>query len=130
MKVLIVEDDCTSGVLLQECLKEYGPTHLVVNGQEAVHAARIALEAGEPYDLICLDIVMPEMDGQETLQIIREMEESVARVRLKAKIVMTTALNDTKNIMSAYASLCDGYLIKPVSKAQVLGKLREIGILS
>ena len=35
---------------------------------------RIALAAYEPYDLICLDIMMPEMDGQEALNAIRQME--------------------------------------------------------
>ena len=63
MKILIAEDDFTSRLLLLTLLKNYGPLDIAVNGKEAVEAARVALEAGKPYDLICLDIMMPEMDG-------------------------------------------------------------------
>ena len=68
MKTLIVEDDFTSRLYLQELLKGYGPTHIAVNGKEAIEATHLALEAGEPYNLICLDIMMPEMDGQHVSQ--------------------------------------------------------------
>jgi CheY-like chemotaxis protein len=73
MKTLIVEDDFTSRLLLQEFLKSYGPTHVAVNGREAVDAVRAALEAGERYSLICLDIMMPLVDGHEALRQIRSL---------------------------------------------------------
>ena len=62
MKTLIVEDDFTSRLLLQEFLKAYGPCHIAGNGGKAIEAVSLALDAQEPYDLICLDIMMP--DGQ------------------------------------------------------------------
>ena len=65
MKTLIVEDDFTSRLLLQEILKRFGEIHIAVNGKEAVAAVRSAMDAGVPYDLICLDMMMPEMDGRE-----------------------------------------------------------------
>jgi len=129
MKTLIVEDDFTSRLLLQELLKSYGPCHIAVNGKEAVEATAAALE-DEPYDLICLDIMMPEMDGQEALRRIREQEE--ARDTLSsngAKIVMTTALDDIKNVSAAYQSLCDGYLTKPIQKAKLLEELRKLELI-
>jgi len=129
MKTLIVEDDFTSRLLLQELLKSYGPCHIAVNGKEAVEATAAALE-DEPYDLICLDIMMPEMDGQEALRRIREQEE--ARDILSsngAKIVMTTALGDIKNVIAAYKSLCDGYLTKPIQKAKLLEELRKLELI-
>ena len=114
MKTLIVEDDFTSRLLLQELLKSYGPSHIAVNGKEAVEAVQVALETGKPYDLICLDIMMPEMDGQEALRLIREQEESRGILSSRgAKIVMTTALDDPRNVMVAYISLCDANLTKP-----------------
>jgi len=76
MKTLIVEDDFTSRLLLQGLLQSYGAVHFAVNGKEAVEAVRLALESDELYDLICLDIMMPEMDGQEALRQIRLMEET------------------------------------------------------
>ena len=76
MKTLIVDDDFTNRLLLQEILKVHGPVHVAVNGKEAVEAVAAARDNKEdPYDLICLDIMMPEMDGQEDLKIIRADED-------------------------------------------------------
>ena len=95
MKTLIVEDDPTSRLLLQEYLKRYGALHVAVNGEEAVEAVRVALDVDKPYNLICLDIMMPEMDGQEALREIRALEEAKGIWSTSgAKVVMTTALGD------------------------------------
>jgi len=131
MKTLIVEDDFTSRLLLQELLKGFGPAHVAVNGKEAIVAVGAALEAGEPYDLICLDIMMPQMDGQTALKKIRALEESRGILSSDgAKIIMTTALNDMKNISSAYRSLCDGYLVKPLRKEKLLEELNKLALVS
>lgn len=131
MKTLIVEDDFTSRLLLQEILKNYGPTHIAVNGKEAVDAVISALDTNEPYDLICLDIMMPEMNGQEALQRIRKVEEDKGIFSTDgSKIVMTTALDDMKNVRSAYYNLCDGYLTKPIRKANLLKKLRSLELIT
>ena len=130
MKTLIVEDDFTSRLLLQELLKSYGPSHIAVNGKEAVEAVRIALEAKEHYDLICLDIMMPEMDGQQALREIRNIEEAQGVFSSDgAKIVMTTALGDLKNVIAAYKSLCDAYVSKPIRKAKLLEELRKLKLI-
>nr|MEE4268463.1 response regulator [Candidatus Krumholzibacteria bacterium] len=131
MKTLIVEDDVTSRLLLEELLKGYGPTAIVSNGLEAVEAARAGLDAGQPFDLICMDIMMPEMDGQEALKKIRALEEARGILSTSgAKIVMTTALDDLKSVSSAYGSLCDTYLVKPIEKAKLLGELRILGLIT
>jgi two-component system chemotaxis response regulator CheY len=130
MKTLIVEDDFTSRLLLQELLKSYGPSHVAVNGKEAVEAVRLALVASEPYDLICLDIMMPVMDGQAALKQIRALEEAKGIWSTQgAKIVMTTALSDMKNANTAFSSLCDGYLVKPIDKTKLLETLRQLTLL-
>jgi two-component system, chemotaxis family, chemotaxis protein CheY len=131
MKTLIVEDDFTSRLLLQEILKGYGATHVAVNGREAVEAVRMALAAGKPYDLVCLDIMMPEMDGLEALKKIRELEEASGVISSSgAKIVMTTALDDPKHVMKAFAGLCDAYLSKPIDKAKLLDTLMKVKLLA
>lgn len=131
MKTLIVEDDFTSRLLLQELLKSYGPCHCAVNGKEAVKAARTALEAHEPYNLICLDIMMPEMDGQEALRQIREQEEARGILApSRAKIIMTTALADRDNVIEAARNHCDGFLVKPIQKERLLGELRKLKLVS
>ena len=126
MKTLIVEDDFTSRLFLQEVLKAYGPCHIAVNGEEAVEAVQMALEKDEPYNLICLDIMMPEMDGQEALNKIRTHEEERGISSSNgAKILMTTALGDLQNVSSAYQGLCDGYLVKPIDKASLIEELQK-----
>ncbi len=130
MKTLIVEDDFTSRLLLQELLKPYSEIHIAVNGAEAVDAFRVALEDGHPYDLVCLDIMMPEMDGQEALKELRGLEEARGIFSTDGtKIIMTTALNDMTNIMAAFRELCDGYLVKPIDKTSLQNLLKNFGMI-
>lgn len=129
MKALIVEDDFTSRLLLQELLKPYGNSHVAVNGLEAVKVCTESIKNNNPYELICLDIMMPEMDGQTALKKIRDLEEQAGYDSTKrAMIVMTTALGDVQTVMGAYYELCDGYLVKPFSKDQLEGELKRLGI--
>ncbi len=131
MKTLIVEDDFTSRLLMQELLKGFGMVNVAVDGQEGVEAVRLALKNGEPYNLVCLDIMMPELDGQQTLRVIREMEEEKGIFSTDgAKIIMTTALDDMENKISAFSGLCDGYLSKPIHKEQLLKELRKLELIS
>jgi len=130
MKTLIVEDDYTSRVLLQKLLGTYRRPHVAVNGKEAVLAVQASLESGEPYDLICLDIMMPEMDGHEALQRIRALEaENGCGGSKAAKIIMTTALHDAKNVVAAIEGSANAYLVKPVHKAKLLEELRRLGLV-
>lgn len=131
MKTLIVEDDFTSRLFLQEVLKEFGEIHLAVNGQEGLTAFQEALNQGKPYNLICLDIMMPEMSGEELLKAIREAEITSGITHDKqTKIIMTTALYDFETVMNAYSGLCDAYLCKPIRKDRLFEELEKIGLKS
>ena len=131
MKTLIVEDDFTSRLLLQELLRSHGPTHVAVNGLEAVDAVNDALDEDEPYDLICLDIMMPEMDGQQALHRIRALEKSRGILEgWGAKVLMTTALSDKDNVMGAFREMADGYLVKPIAKDKLLGYLKRLELVA
>jgi two-component system, chemotaxis family, chemotaxis protein CheY len=63
MRCLIVEDDFVGRKLMQKYLSDYGECDVAVDGEEAVEAFRQAVENETPYDLICLDIMMPNMNG-------------------------------------------------------------------
>ena len=120
-----------SRLVLQEILKHHGLTHIAVDGAEAVEAVRLALDENEPYDLICLDIMMPNMDGQEALEKIRTLEtEKGLSLDRAAKIVMTTALNDVQNVIQSFNNLCDGYLTKPIHKSELLSLLEGFGFVA
>jgi two-component system, chemotaxis family, chemotaxis protein CheY len=131
MNTLIIEDDVTNGLLLQHLLKSYGPSRVAVNGKEAIEAVRQALEADKPYDVIFLDVMMPEMDGHTALRHIRALEEEAGIwPTYRAKIVMTTALlGNSKNDSSAYSSLCHAYLGKPIDRAKLLEILRQLALI-
>ena len=130
MRTLIVEDDFTSRTLLKEILKGLGSSDIAVNGQEAIEAVRNAMASNTPYDLICLDIMMPEMNGQEALVEIRRIEEeSGLHIGRGAKILMTTALGDKDNILTAFKEQCDGYLVKPVEKRKFLSLLTDLNLI-
>jgi len=130
MRTLIVEDDFTSRLLLQSFLSRYGECHVAVNGKEAVEAFRLSQRSGRAYNLICMDIMMPEMDGQAAIQEIRAMEEvSGVLSTCGAKIIMVTALDDMKNVMASFKALCDAYIFKPVDTAQLLDHLRSLSLV-
>lgn len=128
MKILIAEDDATSRFMLQKMLERYGKCDIAVDGRQAVESVSLAMEAGQPYDLICLDIWMPEKDGHEALQEIRAMEHEKGTDA--ARIVMTTALKDTKNMSSAYGETCDGYLVKPIDTTKLLNLLKDLQVVA
>ena len=90
-------------------------------------AVSLALEKSQPYDLICLDIMMPEMDGHQALREIRALEQASGTRR--AKIIMTTALVDQKSVMDAIREKCDYFLVKPIRKAALLDQLRVLALI-
>ena len=125
-RILIVEDDFTSRLILQSFLSRYGECHIAVNGKEAVEAFRKAADNGSPYDLICMDIMMPEMDGREAVKQVRVLEEARGITSTHgAKIIMTTALADVKEILQSFHELCDAYLFKPIDTAKLLLALKS-----
>lgn len=127
MKFLVVEDEFTTRLILQKILAEHGEVHVAANGREAVEAVKQACEDGELYDLITLDVIMPEMDGQTALKEIRDLESlhSIAHTN-RARVIMTTAMNDGKSIMAAFKEQCDGYLVKPIDRAKLEKFIAEI----
>ncbi len=131
MKCLIVEDDFAARKLLQVYLSDYGDCVVAANGREAVEAVRQALGEGQPYDLICLDIMMPEMDGHQALEAIRRIESEHGIADLDGvKVIMTTGLDDTENIMGAFRGGCDVYIVKPVRKERLLERIEGFGLLT
>ncbi|MBN2640656.1 MAG: response regulator [Victivallales bacterium] len=126
MKTLIVEDDFTSRMILQKLLEPFSECNIAVNGDEALMAYEIAVKDSEPYDMICLDIMMPGMDGQKVLNAIRKLESDAGVPLGKGvKIVMTTALGDRENVLKAFRSSCDAYLVKPYDKKRMLEILQS-----
>jgi len=129
MKSLVVDDDFTCRRILQAYLSKYGECHIAVDGKEALDAFTSSLEENEPYDVITLDIMMPEMNGHDVLKSIREIEEKKGRFGIDSvKIIMTSALDDSENIKHAFREQCEAYLVKPIDRQKLIDKLTEFGL--
>lgn len=130
MKILIAEDDFVSRRLLASYLTPYGPCDLANNGEEAIDSSRKMIEEGKPYDLICLDIMMPNLDGQKALKEIRRIESERGLSRPQgSKIIMTTALSDINNMWQAFSEHCDAYLVKPIRKEKLQEQLQALNLV-
>jgi two-component system chemotaxis response regulator CheY len=130
MKILIAEDDLASRKFLYKFLSTYGDCDLTIDGQEALDAVRIAWDEEQPYDLVCLDIMMPNMDGYQALRTIRELERQYGiSGDQRVKIIMTTALNQTTNVFEAFDSGCEAYAAKPIDTAKFIEVMHKLGLL-
>lgn len=128
-KCLIAEDDSVCRKLLFEYLKDYVQCDFAINGKEAIDAYENSIETNKPYDFICLDIMMPMLSGQDVLRKIRRFEDKKNVQGLdRVKVIMTTALDDSVNIMGAFNTGCEAYLVKPITKQKLSEQLNELGI--
>ena len=115
MKILIAEDDLSSRKFLFKFMSSYGDCDMTVDGMEALDAFLLALDEGEYYDLVCLDIMMPKVDGVKVLHVIRDLEKQKGVPdEKKTKIIMTTALNDVDLVKRLFEDGCEAYATKPI----------------
>ena len=130
MRILIAEDDFTSRKVLLKFLSEYGECDVTVDGMEAIDAYLMALEEDSPYDLVCLDVMMPVLDGYQALKNIRDIEREKKIPEEKiAKIIMTTALNEEKNVKKAFELGCTVYCAKPIDMVKLKSTLEMLGLI-
>jgi two-component system chemotaxis response regulator CheY len=128
MKSLVAEDDATNRKLLKAFLSRYGECDIAVDGNEAVNAVLLAIQSRREYDLVCMDLRMPRMDGQEAIREIRR-QETIGRVSKTAKIIVTTIHTDSESIATALLGRCDAYLVKPIDTAKLKKELIALGLI-
>jgi CheY-like chemotaxis protein len=109
LKILIVEDDKTSEILITEMVKMFAKEFLnATNGVEAIEACR----KNPDIDLVLMDINMPEMGGYEATQKIREFNREVV-------IIAQTAHALVGDREKSIAAGCNDYISKPINKTQL-----------
>ncbi len=129
MRILIAEDDLASRKVLYKFLSKYGECDITIDGMEALEAFMLAWDEGEPYHLICLDIMMPELDGLKTLKTIRDIEDQrELTAGDRAKIIMTTVLQDTGSVSDAFESGCEAYAAKPLDMEKLTKVMEKLNI--
>lgn len=130
MRILIAEDDFASRKVILKFLSLYGECDVTVDGMEAIDAFMMALEEDEPYDLICLDVMMPIMDGYQALKNIRDIEkEHNIPDDKQTKIIMTTALNEEKNVKKAFELGCTVYCAKPIDMDNLKSTIEKLELI-
>ena len=131
MRILIAEDDMASRMFMKKFLSKFGECDVVIDGLETLDAYLMALKENAPYDLICLDIMMPKFDGLKVLKVIRDMEkQNGVDEKDKVKVIITSALNDKDSIMNAYDIGCEGYAWKPIETDKFVQVMKKIGLIA
>lgn len=131
MRILIAEDDMTSRKFLFKFLSQYGECDLVVDGLEALDAYLLSIKEDKPYDLICLDIMMPKVDGVKVLKSIRDLElQKALPPDKRSKVIMTTALAETRLVQNAMDIGCDAYAAKPIDMERFTEVLHKLGLMA
>lgn len=131
LRFLIVDDDRFCRELLKQILSPFGACDVALDGKEAIDAVRLALEDDAQYDLICLDIMMPGLDGHGALDAIRKLENKHGILGLAGtKVIMTTALRDSKHCAQAFREGCESYLTKPIDEAELIRQMQGLGVLA
>ncbi|MDW7675114.1 MAG: response regulator [Bacillota bacterium] len=130
MRILIAEDDMVSRKFLTKFLSQYGEVDIVVDGLEALDAYLLSLKDIKPYDLICLDIMMPKVDGVKVLKAIRdhEVHKKVA-LEDRVKVIMTTALAEADYVKNAFDIGCEAYAAKPIDTEKLTEVIKKLGLI-
>jgi two-component system chemotaxis response regulator CheY len=125
---LVVDDDAVSRVLLQRLLERRFHVSAVNDGRAAVAAHETALAWGAPFELVCLDIMLPDWDGHRALRELRRLERACLKApAVGAKVVMVSAMRDSSHVLQAFRDSCDGYLVKPLDAAKLEKTLHQLG---
>ena len=131
MKCMIVEDDMISGRVMGKMIAKHANFDTVADGRQALALFLEALESGSPYDLILMDIMMPEVDGLVSLQGMRQKEIAMKIPwSRRVKVIMTTALDDPRSMMKALFEVdANSYLVKPIRLQKLEEELRVLKLI-
>jgi len=115
MKILIVEDEIKTGEYLKQGLSEAGfVVDLTHNGLDGHHLAMT-----ENYDLLILDVMLPDVDGWRILQSLRETSN-------KVPVLFLTARDSVDDRVKGLELGADDYLVKPFAFAELLARVRTL----
>jgi len=128
MKIMIVEDEAVSRKVMLNKLESIGECTAVSSGKEAISLFDKATIGKKPFDLIILDISMPDMDGIKVLDIIRKKENKLGIKKTEQiKIIMVTASMRQANIKKCISLGCNSYISKPFNTQKIYQELERLG---
>lgn len=129
MRSLVVEDTRVIQMILEKLLEPYGECLVAKTGAEAIDAFHRAFGEKRPFNLVCLDIGLPDLDGREVLSKIRAIEEVRGIEKgQKVPVIAITAASDTATVRSV-VEMGDGYIVKPVNREKLVENLVRLGLI-
>ncbi len=128
-RILIADDDTTGREILASYLTQYGECVIAKDGTETLKLFIDALNENNRFDFICLDIMMPGMTGTDVLRRIRQLEDERDIIGIdKTKVVMISAVDDSRSILESFVNQCAAYIGKPFPREKLINTLKELGL--
>ena len=129
IKTLVIDDQPVIRKHIELLLKDFCECTFAEDGSKGCDLFEQALDAGEPFELVTLDIEMPVMNGHEMLALIRAIEEQRGILGLEGvKVIMSTSIDDTKDIFSAFNEGCEAYVKKIDMEKKLVEEIKKLGI--
>lgn len=123
MRILLIDDEPIALKKLELMLTNVGACDSAMNGIEATEHFVEAIGNGQPYDLITIDIELPDITGLELLNRFCLLEEKNGIT--PSKKIMVTAHSNVDYVVKA-KDKCDAFVVKPLRKATLLQKIKEL----
>lgn len=131
MRSLVIDDDLVCRRVLGKILRQHGECIIATDGAEGLALLRDSIQVRSRFDLVCLDVMMPLIDGHDVLTALRLMEEQAQRPADQcSRVIMVTAMDDSANLMQAFKEQCDAYVVKPVTVERITAELRKLHLIS
>ena len=126
MDVLVVDDSPIIRRVLQLVVQSFGNCEVVQNGQQALDSVGLRLAEAKPYDIICLDLCLPDLGGLDVLREIRNLEAKCGE-QVRARIIIISASDELETIRATRQNGADAYLMKPIDKQQLVNAFTALG---
>ena len=129
LKTLIIDDHPQSITLLKELLDDYCDCFVATSGLKGLELFEDAQNSTEPFEVVLLDIIMPGLDGIETLNRLRQLElvhhapTLFEKQHSFTRVIMQTSSEDPMDFLASFKSKCNGFINKPYSKDEIIDKV-------
>lgn len=131
MRALIIDDDPQTHALLRSVLAPLAQVVATLNASSGLEAFRQSLEQNVPFDVVFLDIVLPDLDGHQALLRLRGLEDAFALEDKPTVSIVVSELRDAKNINRAFfVGGAASYLAKPLNANQIRAELAKFGLMA
>ncbi len=130
MKALVIDDVKQNCRVMQALLARYGTCDTAATGREGVASFHNAWKKVSPYELIILDIMLPDMDGLKVLEVVRKMEGAMnVAAEQRAHVLIVSSMDPSDHIMKARELGFDAWITKPIFHKELVEALRRCGLV-